>query len=357
MSKTRLYWISHISGWLSYIILMYVLNRLDGKQLDLYFSLNLLTTFTLGLIISHAYRYLILKRNWLRLKIIQLIPRVLGASLLCGLIYYFLHTSISELINGSFDFRFEWVEVLLSTLNLAVIFVVWSLLYFLFHFIQNYRKEEIKNLKWQAAKHEMELNKLKSQLNPHFIFNSMNTIRALIEEDPEKSKQSVTRLSNILRSSLLMGRKKVISFSEEMQLVEDYLNLEKTRFEERLQCKFDIGDNTKDHLIPPMLLQTLVENGIKHGISKLPDGGKIEVRAWKENGDLNLLILNDGKMDLDQKPISGFGLMNTKERLKLLYGDRAHFSISDTGNGVKAEVSIPSEIRKYKIEENESIDH
>jgi sensor histidine kinase YesM len=336
-------------------MLMYVLNRLDGKELDLFFALNLLTTFSLGIVISHAYRYLILWRNWLRLRIIQLIPRVLGASLICGLLYFFSHSFISELIHRTYDFKLEWLEILQTTLNLAVIFMVWSLLYFLFHFIQNYRKEEIKNLKWQAAKNEMELNKLKSQLNPHFIFNSMNSIRALIDEDPQKSKQSVTRLANILRSSLLMGKKKVITFSEELQLVKDYLNLEKTRFEERLQCHFQIDDSAKDHQIPPMLLQTLVENGIKHGISKLTDGGRIEVKAWKENGVLNLVIFNSGNYDENEKGESGFGLANTRQRLKLLYGKNAHFHIKNVEDGVIAELVIPDTVREFKYEKDESI--
>lgn len=357
MSKYKLYWISLVSGWLSYIILMYVLNSLDGKILDVYFLLNLLTTFTLGIVISHGYRYLILRRNWLRLRIIELIPRVLGASILCGSIYYLLHSFVSETINGSFNFTFEWLEVLQTTLNLAVIFIVWSLLYFLFHFIQNYRKEEIKNLKWQAAKNEMELNKLKSQLNPHFIFNSMNTIRALIDEDPIKSKQSVTRLSNILRSTLLMGRKRVITFEEELQLVYDYLNLEKTRFEERLECEFDIADNTKDHRIPPMLLQTLVENGIKHGVSKLQDGGKIAVKASKENGLLNLSIFNSGSLENTSTTETGFGLVNTRQRLHLLYGDDAQFEILNSVDGVLARLTIPEETIDFKFEEDESINH
>ena len=355
MAKRKLYWISLISGWLAYIILMYVLNRLDGKVLDLYFSLNLLTTFTLGIVISHTYRYLILQRNWLRLKIIQLIPRALGASILCGLVYFFAHSLISELINGTYRFRVEWLEILQTTLNLAVIFMLWSLLYFLFHFIQNYRKEEIKNLRWQAARNEMELNKLKSQLNPHFIFNSMNSIRALIDEDPKKSKQSVTRLANILRSSLLMGRKKVISFSEELQLVEDYLNLEKTRFEERLQCEFEIDESAKEHRIPPMLLQTLVENGIKHGISKLTDGGRIEVKAWKEQGALNLVIFNSGHFKENSSDEIGFGLANTRQRLKLLYGKKAHFQIRNTEEGVIAELLIPDTVKEFKYEKDESI--
>ena len=154
-----------------------------------------------------------------------------------------------------------------------------------------------------------------------------------------------------------MGRKMVITFEEELQLVHDYLNLEKTRFEERLECEFEIADSTKDHLIPPMLLQTLVENGIKHGISKLQEGGKISVKAWKDNGSLELIIFNSGELVEDSKPETGFGLVNTRQRLQLLYGKGAYFEIKNTEGGVLAELKIPEKIREYKTENDESTDN
>ncbi len=355
MSKRKLYWISLVSGWLAYIFLMYLLNRLGGKTINIYFLLNLLTTFTLGIVISNLYRYLILKLDWLKLRIVQLIPRVLSASLLWGIIYFFSHTLISEVIIGEEPFQIDGLAILQTTLNLAVIFMVWSLLYFLFHFIQNYRKEEIKNLKWEAARNEMELNKLKSQLNPHFIFNSMNSIRALVNENPEKSKESITQLSNILRNSLLMGRKKLITFKEELQLVKDYLNLEKTRYEERLNCVSEVDTDTLDHWVPPMIVQTLVENGIKHGISKIPKGGNILVEAKLNQGDLIIKIINDGELINEPGKEIGFGLINTEQRLKLIYGNKAKFEIKNVaGNKVQAELLIPKESITYKTDNNES---
>jgi len=350
MSKERLYWTSQFIGWFIYILLMWILNRLDGKVLNLYFYGNLVTTFVLGVLISHGYRKLIIKLNWLRLKIILLIPRVILASAVCGLIYFFIHSLISDLIISGISPSFKPLVVLQTTLNLSVNFVMWSLLYFLFHFIQNYRKEEIKNLQWQALSNEVELNKLKSQLNPHFIFNSMNSIRALVDENPSKSKDSITQLSNILRSSLLMGRKKVISFSEELQLVKDYLGLEETRFEERLKIVFQIDENAYDHKIPPMILQTLVENGIKHGISKLEKGGTLSIFAEKRGTDLYISIENTGELLEPEKKEKGFGLLNSRQRLKLLYGDRASLNIRNTDhNTVLAELIIPEETRVFRI--------
>lgn len=350
MSKLRLYWVCQFLGWFTYTFIMWLLNELSGMELDFYFTSNLTITFIFGIVISHTYREVILQLNWLSLKIVDLIPRVILTSILCGVAYYFLHTFVFEIIIAQQKVVLTTLEILQNTLNLSVIFILWSLMYFLFHFIQNYRKEEIKNLRWQALSTEVELNKLKSQLNPHFIFNSMNSIRALVDENPERSKDSITQLSNILRSSLLMGRHKVIPLSEEIQLVHDYLSLEQTRFEERLKVKYDIDENAKDHKVPPMLLQTLVENGIKHGISKLPEGGIIEIRARMEGNDLKLTIENTGNFREVKDREPGFGLLNSRQRLFLLYGEKGELIIKNSAHGtVIVEVTIPDSIKEIKV--------
>lgn len=353
MSRRRLYWTSQFVGWSIYVALLIVLNKLEEFPISVKFILNLITTFILGILSTHLYRELILRLDWLKIKIVALIPRLIGASFAFSTIYIVVHRIISDLIIDDFGIDFTILELLQSALSVWVVFMFWSLFYFLFHFIQNYRIEEIKNLKWQAMKNEIELNKLKSQLNPHFIFNSMNIIRALVEEDPKVAKDSITRLSNILRSSMLMGRKQVITLSEELQLVYDYLNLEKTRFEERLELSFDIAEDTMNYHLPPMLLQTLVENGIKHGISKLQEGGKIHVEAKTKDNFLLLKIINSGTLEAEKQGDEvGFGLINTRQRLQLLYGEKAEFTISNLPNNqVLAQVKIPDETLKYIIKD------
>lgn len=354
-SRKHIYWISQLVGWSLYVALLIILNRLEGFPINVKLVLNLITTFVLGVISTHLYRELIIRLNWLRLRIIELIPRIIGASFAFSTVYIIIHRVVSDLIIDSFAIEFNILELLQSALSVWVVFMFWSLFYFLFHFIENYRKEEIKNLRWQAMKNEIELNKLKSQLNPHFIFNSMNIIRALVEEDPKIAKDSITRLSNILRSSMLMGRKKVIQFSEELQLVEDYLYLEKTRFEERLNIEIDVDQNCLDHNVPPMLLQTLVENGIKHGVSHLPEGGIVKVMAQKSNGVLNISIENSGHFEEKSEDEAGFGLINTKQRLQLIYGKNASFNIKNTENNtVLSTIKIPQDLIKYKLDETES---
>ena len=177
----------------------------------------------------------------------------------------------------------------------------------------------------------------------------MNSIRALVDENPEKSKDSITQLSNILRSSLLMGRQKVIPLSQELQLVNDYLSLEQTRFEERLKVEFKIEEGTLEHKIPPMMLQTLVENGIKHGISQLAEGGKIIIGAKKDQDNLILTIENTGNFREEKEREPGFGLLNSRQRLFLLYGEKGVLTISNTNsNSVLAEVTIPENMKEIK---------
>ncbi len=170
---------------------------------------------------------------------------------------------------------------------------------------------------------------------------TMNSIRALVDENPAKAKEAITQLSNILRNTLLMNKNKEILLEEELQLVKDYLNLEKIRYEERLHSNFNISPETLTQKVPPLIIQTQVENAIKHSISKLPKGGSITVNSSLNTQNLNISILNTGQISLD-KTDTGFGLINSKQRLELLYGNRANIEIKNTNNNqVSVEINIP----------------
>jgi LytS/YehU family sensor histidine kinase len=195
----------------------------------------------------------------------------------------------------------------------------------------------------QASLKEAELNKLKSQLNPHFMFNAMNSIRALIDENPQKAKQAVTQLANILRQTLTLEKNKLISFDDEINLVKDYLALEKIRFEERLNYSLEIDEASSQYKIPPMLLQTLVENAIKHGISKLTEGGIVSITAKQdaEGKKLKIEICNSGNYNPEENLQSGYGIQNTKDRLRFVFADGASFLIVNENDVVKTEIVIP----------------
>lgn len=342
MKKQRLYWICQVTGWGSYVLLTFLINRFEFREFDLQFMLNLLSTFLIGIGTSHLYRYFIIRNKWLEYKISHLIHRVILASVAFATLFYFIHVLVSEIIIAGRGVNLEISEIIQSVMNLTANYILWTLLYWLFHFIQNYRKEEIKNLKWEAAKNEIELNKIKSQLNPHFIFNSMNSIRALVDEHPNKAKDAITRLSNILRSSLLMGRKKLIHFDEEMALVRDYLDLEKIRLEDRLTVELDIDEDSRKFEVPPLMIQTLVENGIKHGVSRLKSGGRVVIKSKTDNDKIKITIINSGSFVNGKSNSVGFGLKNTSHRLKLIYGESGDFKIRNNDNGeVSAEITIP----------------
>jgi two-component system LytT family sensor kinase len=191
---------------------------------------------------------------------------------------------------------------------------------------------------------EIELNNLKNQLNPHFIFNALNSIRALVDENPNKSKQAINQLSNILRNSLTFEKKGLTKFEDEMKIVKDYLGLESIRFEERLKTELDIHPDSNNFLVPPFMIQTLVENGIKHGISKLTQGGVIQVKTLADKNRLKIQIRNSGQLvnGIRRGRGAGTGIANTKHRLKLLYGEEASFRIvNENNNFVLTEIHIP----------------
>jgi len=240
---------------------------------------NFLLLFIMGIIFTHIYRYFILKYKIIKLQIFYQLIFIVLASIFLSALYF--------RIGSLFSITLFNPEVII---NGVVPFVFWSLIYFGFHYLQNYKRTEIQNLRWEASSKDIELNKLKSQLNPHFMFNSMNSIRALIDENPAKAKEAVTQLSNILRNSLLMNKNKEIMLEEELRIVKDYLDLEHIRYEERLKYDFDIEEAALKKNVPPLIVQSQVENAIKHGISKLPKGGIVNVSAKITGNDLLLEV-------------------------------------------------------------------
>jgi len=350
MRKKRLYWILQLAGWGLYFISNFISSGFNpqdlGEQIVRNQRIELIIHSLCFFLISHYFiRGIILKRGWIQINIARVIPRIFGVILLASIIgniitfaLYFLagtrtpkdpslQTEIPLLFGASF-----------------ILFLLWSTVYFLYHYLESNNR----SLKYEAAMNEMHLNQLKAQLNPHFIFNALNSMRALVDEEPAKAKIAITQLSNILRNSLITDKKRVVNFRNELSTVKDYLALEGIRFEERLKVRYKI-DPRSDHFdIPPMMIQTLVENAIKHGVSNLLEGGIIEIQSNVNDSMLTIKIRNSGQLLGGRKKPgtrSGVGLVNTKERLKLIYGDTATFNIyNENDKFVVTEVRIPQRI-------------
>ena len=337
----RFYWLAQLIGWLAYCgILMLSVYTDNPARINSIFILNLTILYFLGIFTTHIQRVIFIHLGWLKLRLPRLIPRLILSSILSA----FFISSIDVLTDYFTDPHFKLMTIsnIIAIVISAIILVLfWNAIYFTFHFFKKSRLQEISNLELMATNKESELKNLRSQLNPHFLFNSLYSIRALIELDPEKAKSSVTTLSNLLRQSLILGKEKLITLEEELKLAKNYLDLEKIRFEERLEVRWHIENELLSFEIPPFSLQMLVENAIKHGISNLQSGGIIEIYGLRKNNEILIEVCNTGEI-IDKKEV-GIGIENINKRLKYQFGDRFSFRLYEGGNQVHAEIVIKDE--------------
>ncbi len=244
--------------------------------------------------------------------------------------------------------RGEWVttrtfkdEILINFFQQSLSLLPWLLIYLIWHYVEKNRRNEFDKLKLESEVKELELKTIKNHINPHFIFNSLNSIRALVDENPQRARQAITELSNLLRSSMQAEKLNTVPLERELAIVKNYLALEHIRFEERLKIYYNIDEETLAFPVPPMMLQTLAENAIKHGISKSLEGGMVIINSQIIEGNHVITVKNTGSLSGITSPNGGFGLSSTKNRLLLLYGNKANFNISSAANEVIAQISIP----------------
>jgi len=232
-------------------------------------------------------------------------------------------------------------RTLYNFLSDGPIIFAWASFYYLWHYIEINTTSQLDKIRLESIVKDLELKTIKSHINPHFIFNALNSIRALVDENPERARTAITQLSNMLRSSMQAESQELAPLSRELEIVKDYLALEKIRFEDRLNVEINIEPETRSLQIPPMMLQTLVENALKHGISRLKEGGLVKVDSVISKGYHELIVRNTGTI-VDNANNEGFGIASTHNRLKLLYGKEASFQLREVEkNLVEAKVRIP----------------
>ncbi|WP_345027979.1 sensor histidine kinase [Ravibacter arvi] len=327
-----------IVGWTGAMAFEYVPYALQyGFELSDFFMT--VANILMAIILTHFYRLIVQKWSWSNLPLSRLSIRVgLSVAVLGTVMTIFNHPIDKQILadnlaNQPFVFwgyLANWCKLMLT----------WVLSYTIYHYVEQHRLSDLERIMFKTSIREAEAKVLRSQLNPHFTFNALNSIRALIVENPEKAQLGITQLSNILRNSLLVDRRKTVDLREELKTVEDYLNLEKIRYEDRLQFSVRADPASLFCQVPPMMLQTLVENGVKHGVSKIVSGGNIDVTTSVKEDVLTVSIVNSGVLESNDS--SGIGLKNTAERLSLLYGVDARVEIFQlTENEVSVELNIP----------------
>ncbi len=354
LGKTR-YWIFQAIGWGSFILLHLFFNWSLGKiqtadDRVLFFG-RAGIFIVLGLFLTHIMRVVIIRLNLLQKKLEKQILQFVLLTMFFSFIgaysdlilrqrFEFLSKNEGELIQKK---NIGWL-IISNSFSFFVYYFIWSAIYFMYHYISKSRKQQLDTLRLESLVKELELQTIKAHINPHFIFNSLNSIRALVDENPQRARKAVTELSNILRSSLQSEKMETVALEDELNIVKDYLALENMRFEDRLKVVYDIDEDTLNQPVPPMMLQTLVENAIKHGISKQINGGVVKVTSDFKNNFHELIVQNTGQLN-GTINTEGFGLSSTTNRLNLLYGDKASFEIKQiNGSLVEAKVQLPVSI-------------
>jgi two-component system, LytTR family, sensor kinase len=343
--KISKYWLCQIGGWSTYIIVYtFFYLTLRTKEQPNFFEVLFLDAF-LGICITHLMRSFISKMSFLKASLDKQITYMFLTTVGFSLLFAFTSIYLEDLFGFTSE-QFKQYGLLNKTLRASygcfLFLLIWNLIYFTYHYIEKSRQEQLDKIRLQSMVKELELKTIKAHINPHFIFNALNSIRALVDENPERARQAITELSNILRSSMQAEKQETAPLEKELNIVRDYLALEHIRFEDRLRVEYDIDEDTLDQPVPPMMLQTLVENAIKHGISKRIDGGMIKIISDFEGDHHQLIVQNTGHLNGSFNP-DGFGLYSTENRLALLYGEKAHFEIKNKNeNMVEATVTMPA---------------
>jgi two-component sensor histidine kinase len=337
--SSRGYWICQIAGWGSFAI--YVLasylwavgpaRRLTDAASILFFNVVVCP------LVMHMVRSGMYSRGWIQLPLRRLVARLIPVvPALAGFLTALVDVS-ALVLNGGHGL--SWPSLAGVFFGFCWAFAGWFLIYFTVH---ARRRHDALRLELAVTSRDAQLQSLRAQLNPHFLFNCLNSLRSLIVEDPARAASMVTGLAEILRYSLASDRMDTVRFAEELDVIDEYVDLERIRFEERLRVERDVERSALDARIPPMLVQTLVENAVKHGISELPQGGVVRLEARTSGGRLEIRVTNTGRLKTSADA-TGYGLRNAAERLRLLYGDTASLTLRDNDGTTVAALSLPLE--------------
>lgn len=332
LKKQSLYWILQFGGW-SLLFSLSLINR----TISIDALLKMASLVSLGVLLSHCTRFVIIRFDAISKSFWKQSSIVILNSIVSSIVFSFIRHVLYVYVYNSENNIFDFINVL----NIAAYFLIWQIIYFIYVLREKSRLEMLNNLHLEALNHEIELKNLRSQLNPHFIFNALNSVRALVDEDKANAKNAITLISNVMRTILVSEKQKTIPLYEELKLVNDYLQLEKIRFEDRLNLKIEIPSDLNSILVPPLSVQTLVENAIKHGVSNRISPSLIEIIAKKEEKHLIIKIANDiAEKSSSKSDSTHTGLNNLKKRLDILYDSKAKFKFEIT-NKATATIHIP----------------
>jgi two-component system LytT family sensor kinase len=342
-NRNVLFWSLHAAGWAAYGITQYFGALLYDKPSS--YALVIAAAALSGFVLSMPMRY-IYRRLWGRP------PRTIVVGVLATC--YVTALALRGVINLAYrafvepDYKFQTLfELLSGTLSTTYLLLCWSVLYFGIKFYESQRKQEQAMLKAVALAQEAQLKMLRYQLNPHFLFNTLNAISTLIlDNQNRKANHAVTRLSEFLRYTLDQDPMKKVTLRQELEALDLYLGTERLRFGERLRLEYAIEEDALTALVPSLLLQPLLENSLKYAVSAREQGGSVRIEGRIREGLLELSVIDDGpglKESTGPNERRGVGLSNTRERLAVLYGGKCRFSVLNALPGLRIDMGLPLE--------------
>ena len=335
----KLYWVMQLSAWfLATFFLRFPTTKYFNDPQILYSYL--MGSFLICVICTHTYAALFVskRRNNKQTALFAFLGICITGGAIFLLDYYYGFQRYRKPSEGIPLANYDYIQFLIESIRYVGL---WFLIYHLL--ISNFETQRrvLALSQSETALKTAELANLKNQLNPHFLFNAINSIKALTLSDPHLARNALTELSQLLRTSLSMGNEQLVTFETEVNFVRDYLSLEKLRYENRLNYYFEVDKNSLNTKIPPMTLQVLVENAIKHGIGTSKEGGHVLIKStYKENVFL-LTVVNSGKLKQNTTFVNtGVGLKNLEKRLFLSFQNDAVFKVNEQDNHVIASISI-----------------
>ncbi|PKG81763.1 sensor histidine kinase [Colwellia sp. 75C3] len=345
-NRNRLFWLAHTVGWFGFAFVHY-LGSLQHDLRDIFVIIIFLNAYA-GWLFTVPLRY-IYRKAW-NFPPIKIALVVILSSYFTGVLWQIVkNINHWEIYKHGYEPKF-WYMYTQNTLGSFYIILSWSGLYFGSKYYQMLQVAKQNVLKANAVAHQAQLKMLRYQLNPHFLFNTLNAISTLILIEENKTANSmVTKLSEFLRYSLDKDPMKKVTLESEIQALQLYLAIEKVRFEDRLHLEFQINDNCQQALVPSMILQPLAENSIKHAIAVQEQGGRITISVNRFADDLLIEVADNGPgADIVNGNLhreSGVGLVNTRERLQALYNEKFSLVVShNQPSGVKVNIRMPFQL-------------
>jgi two-component system LytT family sensor kinase len=348
-ANRRLFWVLHTSGWILYLAFVSIADWVMGSLKPVMFAgyaMSVAAAFLVTLAIRLYYRTIkIQDHSIFSLSLRALLFSLAGAHVMAG-----ISILIERVFPGPPLHATKLITYLAMVISWLAPILGWSALYFGIKFWQEWMVQKDKAEKAKALAQTAQLQMLRYRMNPHFLFNTLNSIRALISENKASAKNMITELSEYLRYALVSKNYETVPFKEEIESVRHYVNIQKVRYENKLDISLDIDPVAEERPIASFLLHPLVENAIKFGMDTSPMPLRIQIKANILQGRLRIEVINSGSWvepsDQDRRSGVGRGLDNVRRRLAEVYPGEHHFEIYEKEGTVQARLIIGTDVRR-----------